>query len=228
MIAEPRLLDQYTLSCLREADPVVQHYRAFFAHLDWTQIDEQDATRHKRGPRPHPSSASLKAFLVSLAEGLIHRTQLRLFLLRHPWLVLELGFRPLTTTPMAMTSPYGFDVECTVPSDHWLRAQLQHFDEALFQRLLVQSVQALQQEIPGLGETVAFDVKHIFAWGRENNDQVSVKGRFDVTPIPKGDADCRLGVKKSSHQVQADGSTKEKKVSLFGSGSGVAACTDPV
>ncbi len=226
MIAEPRALDQYTLSCLREADPMVQHYRAFFAHLDGTQIDEQDATRHKRGP--HPSSASLKAFLVSLAEGLIHRTQLRLFLLRHPWLVLELGFRPLTTTPRAMTSPYGFDVERSVPSDRWLRAQLQHFDEALFQRLLLQSVQALQQEIPGLGETVAFDVKHIFAWGRENNDQVSVKGRFDVTPIPKGDADCRLGVKKSSHQVQADGSTKEKKVSLFGSGSGVAACTDPV
>ena len=122
MIAEPRALDQYTLSWLREADPMVQHSRAFFAHLDGTQIDEQDATRHKRGPRPHPSSASLKAFLVSLAEGLIHRTQLRLFLLRHPWLVLELGFRPLTTTPRAMTSPYGFDVERSVPSDRWLRA----------------------------------------------------------------------------------------------------------
>jgi len=228
MIAEPRLLDQYTLSCLREADPVVQHYRAFFAHLDWTQIDEQDAARHKRGPRPHPKSAYIKAFLVGLCEGKPHRSELRLFLLRHPWLVLELGFRPQTQTPQAACSPYGFDVEGTVPSDRWLRAQLQHFDEALFQSLLLQSVQALQQEIPGLGETVAFDVEHIFAWGRENNDQVSVKGCFDVTPIPKGDADCRLGVKKSSHQVQADGSTKEKKVSLFGSGSGVAACTDPV
>ena len=40
--------------------------------------------------------------------------------------------------------------------------------------------------------------------------------------------DCRLGVKRSSNQVQPDGSKKEKKVSLFGYGTGVAACTDPV
>jgi hypothetical protein len=39
---------------------------------------------------------------------------------------------------------------------------------------------------------------------------------------------CRLGVKKSSNQEQPDGSTKEKKESLFGYGSGVAAATDPV
>ncbi len=228
MIAELRPLDQYTLSCLREADPVVQHYRAFFAHLDWSQMDQQDATRHKRGPRPHPKSAYIKAFLVGLCEGHLHRTQLRLFLLRHPWLVLELGFRPLTQTPAAAASPYGFDVERTLPTDRWLRAQFQHLDETLLLPLLIQTVRALQQEIPGLGETVAFDVKHIFAWVRENNDHVYVKGRFDVTHIPAGDPDCRLAVKKSSNQVQPDGSTKEKKVSLFGYGSGVAACTDPV
>ena len=94
--------------------------------------------------------------------------------------------------------------------------------------LLQATVAALQAEIPGLGETVAFDVKHIFAWVRENNPNVYVKGRFDVTHIPKGDPDCRLGVKKSSNQEQPDGSKKKKKVSLFGYGTGVAACTDPV
>jgi hypothetical protein len=57
---------------------------------------------------------------------------------------------------------------------------------------------------------------------------VYVKGTFDVTRIPKGDPDCRLGVKKSSNQEQPDGSTKEKKESLFGYGTGVAACTNPV
>ena len=98
MIAEPRPLDQYTLTLLREADPVVQHYRAFFALFDWNEIDQLDATRHKRGPRPHPKSAYLKAFLVGLCEGKPHRTQLRLFLLHHPWLVLELGFRPHPST----------------------------------------------------------------------------------------------------------------------------------
>jgi hypothetical protein len=96
------------------------------------------------------------------------------------------------------------------------------------QDLLAATVAALHEEIPGLGETVAFDVKHIYAWVRENNPNVYVKGPFDVTHIPKGDPDCRLGVKKSSNQEQPDGSKKVKKVSLFGYGTGVAACTDPV
>jgi hypothetical protein len=48
-----------------------------------------------------------------------------------------------------------------------------------------------------------------------------------VSHIPKGDPDCRLGVKRSRNQVQPDGTKKEKKVSLFGYGTGVAACTDP-
>ncbi len=96
MIPNARPLDQYTLMCLRDADPVVQHYRAFFALLDWSTLDQQDATRRKRGPRPHPRSAYLKAFLVGLCEGKPTRTHLRTFLVQHPWLVLELGFRPLT------------------------------------------------------------------------------------------------------------------------------------
>src|SRR6266516_1716997 len=82
--------------------------------------------------------------------------------------------------------------------------------------LLARTVQALQQEIPGLGETVAYDVKHIYAWVRENNPHVYVKGTFDVTHIPTGDPDCRLGVKKSTNQEQPDGSTIVKKESQFG------------
>src|SRR2546425_11203161 len=123
---------------------------------------------------------------------------------------------------MALTASTRFEVEVR------LRQKLRTVDQNLLQALLAATVADLQEEIPGLGETVAFDVKHIFAWVRENNPNVYVKGRFDVTHIPKGDPDCRLGVKKSSNQVQPDGSTKEKKVSLFGYGTGVAACTDPV
>jgi hypothetical protein len=228
MIPNPPPLDQYTLACLREADPVVQHYRAFFALFDWCQIDHQDATRRKRGPRPHPTSAYLKAFLVGLCEGKPYRTQVRTFLVQHPWLVLELGFHPSTDSQTALTSPYGFDVEATVPTARWLREQLHRLDPAVLSDLLARTVQALQQEIPGLGETVAFDVKHIYAWVRENNPHFYVEGRFDVTYHPTGDPDCRLGVKKSSNQEQPDGSTKAKKESLFGYGSGVAASTDPV
>jgi hypothetical protein len=116
MIANSRPLDQYTLDCLREADPVVQHYRTFFALLDWSSLDYQHATRRKRGPRPHPSSAYLKAFLIGVCEGKAYRTQVRTFLVQHPWLVLELGFRPVTDSEAARRSPYGFDVAATVPS----------------------------------------------------------------------------------------------------------------
>lgn len=227
MIAEPRPLHQDTVARLREADLVVQDYRTFFAHLDWSPLDETPVTQPKRGPRPHPTSAYVKAFLIGIREGHHHRTDLRDFLVRHPWLVLEIGFRPITHTPEAAASPYGFDVQRTVPTARWLRHQLQHLDETLLRALLKQTVHALQQEIPGLGQTVAFDVKHIYAWVSENNPHVYVKGTFHVTHIPKGDPDCRLGVKKSTNQVQADGSTTVKKESLFGYGSGVAACTHP-
>ena len=160
--------------------------------------------------------------MLRIREGLLYSSHLRRFLLNHPLLVIELGFR-LELDP---AQPYGFDLDKTIPCEYWLRQQLHCFDHDLLQALLRATVAALKQEIPGLGETVAFDVKHIFAWVRENNPNVYVKGRFDVTHIPKGDPDCRLGVKKSTNQEQPDGSKKEKKVSLFGYGTGVAAHTD--
>ena len=145
MIAEPLSLDQYTLACLREADPVVQYYRAFFAFLEWSDIQQQEQARCKPGPHPHPRSAYLKAFLVALCEGKRHMSQLRLFLVQHPWLVLELGFHPLAdeTCPYGFdeTCPYGFDVQCTVPTARWLRQQLRGLDESVLHSLFAQTVQ---------------------------------------------------------------------------------------
>ena len=89
------------------------------------------------------------------------------------------------------------------------------------------TVRALQAEIPGLGETVAFDVKHLYAWVKENNPRQYLKDRYDKTRQPKGDPDCRVGVKRSTNQEQPDGSTKEVKEYLWGYGSGVAAATIP-
>ena len=224
MIPASHLFDQSTMAALLEHDPVVADYRAFFALLDWSLVDQLQAQRSARGRPAHPETAYLKAFLVRIREGLIYTSQLRRFLLKHPLLVIELGFH-LELDPNA---PYGFDSQKTLPSDVRLRKKLRTLDQNLLQDLLAATVTALQEAIPGLGETVAFDVKHIYAWVRENNPNVYVKGRFDVTHLPKGDPDCRLGVKKSSNQEQPDGSTKVKKVSLFGYGTGVAACTDPV
>jgi hypothetical protein len=93
--------------------------------------------------------------------------------------------------------------------------------------MLHATVAALQEEIPGFGETVAFDVKHIYSWVKENNPRVYVKDRFDKVKQPLGDPDCKLGVKRSTNQEQPDDSTKVKKEYLWGYGSGVAAATTP-
>src|SRR5436305_11065820 len=225
MIPSSTRFDQSTMQALLEADPLVADYRQFFALVDWTVVERWQAHQSAYcGSHGHPLTAYLKAFLIRIKEGLTYSTRLRDFLLKHPLLVIELGFE-LHLDP---TAPYGFDVDKTLPTRYWLGEKLRQLDPDLLSDLLAATVTALPQEIPGLGETVAFDVKHIYAWVRENNPQVYVKGRFDVTHIPKGDPDCRLGVKKSSNQEQPDGSTTEKKVSLFGYGTGVAACTDPV
>ena len=50
---------------------------------------------------------------------------------------------------------------------------------------------------------VAFDVTHIYAFVKENNLRVYVKDRYKKEVQPRGDPDCRLGVKKSTNKEQA-------------------------
>jgi hypothetical protein len=217
-----RPFDQSILEQMRDADPIVQRYRARFALFDWSGIDPP----RKRGPGhpAHPKSAYLKAALVRISEYHLSTPRWRAYLLDHPLLVLELGFRP----HLDLTQPYGLHVAKTVPSVRHLNNILKTLDPRLLANLFEQSVQALQAEIPGLGEVVAYDVKHIYANVKENNFRAYVLERFKKDQQPIGDPDCRLGVKKSTNQEQPDGSTKEKKELIWGYGSGVAAATDPV
>src|SRR6266571_3819321 len=216
-----RHFDQSTLSKMIDADAVVQRYRARFALFDWSSIDPP----RKRGPGApaHPKSAYLKAALVRISEHHLSTPRWRAYLLDHPFLVLELGFRP----HLDLTQPYGFNVATTVPSVRHLNNMLRSLDPRLLANLFAQSVQALQQEIPGLGEVVAYDVKHIYANVKENNFRAYVPERFKKDQQPANDPDCRLGVKKSTNQEQAEGSIKEKKELLWGYGSGVAAAITP-
>jgi len=201
MIAVCAAWDQGALGALLDHDPVVRRYRTFFAHLDWAVIPARDPARPWPGPTPHPPAAYIKALLIKLCEHKEYVTQVRSFLIEHPLLVLEIGFRPVRDP----TQPYGFDVERTVPGARWLRHWQQHLDHALLHALLRGTVRALHEEIPGLGETAAFDVKHIYAWVRQNNPKAYVPNRYDPARQPTGDPDCRLGVKTSSNQVRADG-----------------------
>ncbi len=112
-----------------------------------------------------------------------------------------------------------------MPCEFWLREKLRHLDHALLTELLAATVRALQEEIAGLGETVAFDVKHLYAWVKENNQRAYVPERYDKTKRLKGDPVCRLGVKRSTNQELADKSTEEKKELIWGYGTGVAVST---
>lgn len=224
MIPYSATFDQQTLTRMIEHDPLVQRYRTFFANLDWSDVPELPRAPSQPGKPPHPQSAYIKALLLKLHEGLTYCTSLRRFLLEHPLLVLELGFRPVLNCDL----PYGFDVGRTVPTARWFCHQQRCLSRNVLQGLLLQTVEQLRQHIPGLGEIVAFDVTHLYAWVRENNPRVYVQGPFDVSHRCPGDPDCRLGIKKSSNQEQPDGTLKLKKESLFGYGSGLATCTDPV
>lgn len=224
MIPSSVVFDQPTLARMLEHDPVVCDYRAFFALFDWSQVSQWQAERSSRGRPSHPESAYLKAFLIRIREGCASTSELRRFLLKHPFLVLELGFRLI----LDASAPYGFDIHHTLPCDSWLREKLRTLDQDLLQALLRATVHALQAEIAGLGEVIAFDVKHIYAWVHENNPRESMRDRYCTDRQPTGDPDCRVGVKRSTNQVQPDGTTKEKKEYLWGYGSGVAAATDPV
>lgn len=212
------------LAQLLAADPVVQHYRHFLALFDWSLVPERNPNRPWPGSPPHPCSAYIKALLVKICEHQPYITHLRTFLIRHPLLVLELGFRPV----LDPTQPYGFDVEQTVPGDRWLRHQQRTLDPACLQALLTATVRALQQEIPGLGTTVAVDVKHIYAWVQHNNPKAYVTARYDPAQPPSGDPDCRLGVKRRHNQTRAEGSVTAQTEYVWGYGSGVVAATDPV
>jgi len=214
--------DQSTLGKLIDADPLVQRYRTLFALFDWTPL--QPAVKPSGPGRPaHPPSAYVKALLVRIGEHLSSTPHWRTYLLDHRLLVLELGFRP----HLDVTAPYGFRVEKTVPSVRHLNAVLRSLDGRWLADLFAQTVHALQAEIPGLGEVVAYDVKHIYANVKENNPRVYMKDRFCKERQPKGDPDGRVGVKRSTHQEQPDGSKKEVTEYLWGYGSGVAAATTP-
>lgn len=205
----------------RDVDPVVGRYRRLFAQLDWSRVPEPDPWRPRPGRLGHPPAAYVKALLVKLEEGKAYVTELRRYLVEHPLLVLELGFRPVVDP----TQPLGFDVGRTVPGARWLRHQQQTLAPALLSGLLAGTVRAVQAAVPGVGATVAVDVKHLkhlYAWVAENNPTAMRPHRFDPQRPPRGDPACRLGVKRRANTAGAP-----VKEYLWGYGSGIATATDP-
>jgi hypothetical protein len=204
-------------------DLVAQRYEVLFAYLDWTKVPERDESRPWRGRLPHPEAAYIKAYVVMICEGKDFVTDLRRYLVEHPALVWLLGFRVVPDPH----SPYGFDLEASVPTARHLRRKLRQMEASILSALLADTVATLAAEIPGLGETVSLDTKHIYAYVKENNPRTYIQDRFDPDKQPAGDPDCRLGVKRSTNQTDAAGNTTSAKEYLWGYGTGVVATRTP-
>src|SRR5947207_15702869 len=111
MIPSSHLFDHSVMTALLDHDPVVEQYRAFFALLDWSVVDDFQAKHSARGRPGHPESAYIKAFLIRENEGLMYTSQLRRFVLKHPVLVIELRFHLM----LDHRCTYGVDVDATSP-----------------------------------------------------------------------------------------------------------------
>jgi hypothetical protein len=196
----------------------------FFERLQWWRVPERDEGRVWPGKLPHPEKAYVKALLIKINEKFEYMTELRDFLVKHPLLVLMIGFHP----EWDESQPYGFAVEKTVPTARWLRYKQERIDNKMLQNLMQGTVKELQGEIPKMAETAALDTKHIYAWVRENNLREMVANRYDPEKQPRGDRDCKLGVKRRHNQETATGEAKEEKEYLWGYGTGVVTATDPL
>ncbi len=217
--------------------PSSRTIKPFFALIDWSQIPERSIDRPWSGPKPQPRHAFLKALLLQISQHLEHSTDLRSFLLLHPALTLSLGFRPALDPSL----PDGFDIKRTVPSARHFRRLLLSFDPVILQQLFGATVDALLAAHPAFGDSVAIDVKHLYAYVRENNPRESIPQRYNPQRQPKGDPDCRLGAKPtynrgtpvpahsqappSSPQAAPSGS-KAQKEWLWGYGTGICVARD--
>ena len=196
------------LPALVAACPVARKYLDLLGPLDWEHFPERDPRRPWPGTKPAPRAPYVAAYLVKLDQEKRYMSGLRRYLVEHPALVWVLGF-PLVASK---TSPWGFDVERSVPSRKQLGRVLRKLPNACAQFLLDGVVTALQQELPAeinFGDAVSLDTKHILAWVRENNPKDYVQERFNPDKQPRGDRDCKLGCKRKRNRGAAEGNGGE-------------------
>jgi hypothetical protein len=187
----------------------VTKYRALLGPLPWAEYPERSSDRAYPGPSPDPRAPFVAAFLIKLHEDKRYMSDLRTFLVEHPALVYFLGFERV----LAPTSPHGFDVEQTVPKRRQFSRVLRTLPNDALQFLLSATVHLLRDTLPHeqhatCGDIIAGDTQALLAWVKENNPKQFIKeGRLDKRCQPKGDADCKLGVKKSRNSAprNADG-----------------------
>ncbi len=196
LTARPELIPEW----VRDA-PVAMRYLRFLAPLAWTQVPARTFA-HQPPIAPLPYPPFLAACLVKVDQQIGSLARLRQYLVDHPALTWVLGF-PIT--PSA-ASPWGFDVEASLPTTRHFTRMLRTIPNDMLQGLLDSTVPRIQEALPAevaFGEAISLDTKHILAWVKENNPKAYVDsptGRYDPAVQPAGDPDCRLGCKKRRNQ----------------------------
>ena len=185
-----------------ENDPLVLHYKQIFHVLNFSLLPQA-----KTGPKGNSPEVYARVFLVMIEEGIKSSEKLRQFLVKHPALVVFLGFQ---LKGISHDLPFGFHIEETVPSARHLRRKLQEFQNSHLKLLLYDTIVNLQK-LETLNGIAAMDTKEIWAFVKENNPKQYVKDRYKKENIPPGDKTCALGAKPSSNK-DANG---KKKVRYF-------------
>jgi hypothetical protein len=198
----------YHFLSLVEHDPLVLHYKQIFHVLDFSLLPEP-----RTGPKGNSPEVYAKVFLVMIEEGIESSGKLRQFLVRHPALVVFLGFQ---LKGISQDLPFGFHREKTVPCARHLRRKLQEFQNSHLKLLLYDTIIKLQK-LELLNGIAAMDTKEILAHVKENNPKQYVKDRYKKGKIPCGDKTCALGAKPSSNK---DANGKKKPRYFWGYKSG--------
>lgn len=176
--------------------PVAMRYLTLFSPLAWHAFPDRSLKARGRHQRTFPLAGFAAAFLIKLNEGFRSTGDLRRFLVEHPALSWLLGFATRRERFNLRRPPF----QTQLPRTRHFNRILRILPNAALQTLLTSSVHLLQAELraisPEFGHVIALDTKLILGWVKENNPKAYVKERYNPDRQPRGDADCRLGVKR--------------------------------
>jgi hypothetical protein len=184
--------------------PIAMRYLRLLGPLAWDGVPRRPLPKQPL-MAPLPYGPFLAACLVKVDQQICSMARLREYLVEHPALTWLLGF-PLVESS---ESPWGFDVDASLPTHRHFTHMLRTIPNAVLQTLLDSSVALLQQALPpqvNFGQAISLDTKHIIAWVKQNNPKayLSRHERYDKTKQPTADPDCRLGCKKRRNQRPAE------------------------
>lgn len=200
---------------LVQESPVALEVLELLGPLNWEEFPEQCDLRVAPGPIPQRRAPYVGAFILKIHRNLRYMSDLRTFLVENPAVVWLLGFELKPSNAYR----WGFDSEKSLSCRRQFGRVLRKLHPSQSAFLLDSSVHLIQTALPSdalpegmrFGDEISLDTKHIIAWVRENNPKAFMPKAHDKTVQPKGDADCKLGCKKSSNQ-----SKKAEKASKTG------------